>query len=530
MGVLSDLVSMKSQKDLEARKGAIEVLGKALLGSPTPAAVEWAQQGLTSLLDTEFGGGKKGAGGGSGGGGKSGGGKSVFHHIVSGLAGMNPYTANRGTKDAIRQIGASRPQQMEMTPDEQQARTDQQEQRKQQMQLQYQKELKAQEAQQTRETNQQSYEQNYKRLTEGGMPSGRAAEEANAIASGRAVPAVAAAKEPTERDIAFQAYADSQGKKLEELTAQDKISAIRESRAEEKTPTAAKPDQGLSQEVKDLKNYYKSTGLDDAAAEKKALADRKRELETKEKASEQRIVIQQQNASQNAAPSKPDTVNYWADYMSKGGVIPYGMMRSMGKKTVADIMAEVPKLAAARGQSVGDVIAAQSDVKSLEGALTNMEKSYTQTKAFEQTATQNLDRAIAAAGKIVDSGSPFINKPWREAEETLRGKPEYMAFHAARVVAFTEVAKVLNNPNGSGAVSDSARKEAEGALSPNATLEQLVAAADILKQDMQTRMTAMEDTIAGTKKKIALGGQDQKPAGATGAKDDTVKKLLDKYK
>ena len=234
----------------------------------------------------------------------------------------------------------------------------------------------------------------------------------------------------------------------------------------------------------------------------------------KAKNAQTRLNITVQNAAQNSIPAKPEVTNYWANYIYGGGQIPYGELRNLGRKAVLDIMSMVPQIAAQRGETTGDLVARQSDVKALTASLNKMEPAYAATKAFEQTARANLDRAIGAASKIVDSGSPWINRPWREAEKELLGKPEYAAFHAARVVAFTEVSKVLNNPQGSGAVSDSARKEAEGALGEGATLEQLQAAADILKQDMTSRITAMEDTIKATKARIAGGASA--PGGGKG--------------
>jgi hypothetical protein len=193
------------------------------------------------------------------------------------------------------------------------------------------------------------------------------------------------------------------------------------------------------------------------------------------------------------------------------------MMRSMGKRQVADIMNAVPVYAEQNGLSIGDVLANQADVKALAGSLRPMETQYALTKAFEQTAAQNLDRAIAAAGKIADTGSPFFNKPWRAVEKDLLGKPEYSAFHAARVTAFTEVSKVLNGSLGNGAVSDSARREAETSLGENASLDQLKAAANILKQDMQSRTANMEKMISETKKKIAETGSGNSSSGSGGS-------------
>ena len=55
MGIISDLVRMKSEKDVQAKQGAIDAV-KVVLTDPnaTPEAREWATGSLTDLLDNHF--------------------------------------------------------------------------------------------------------------------------------------------------------------------------------------------------------------------------------------------------------------------------------------------------------------------------------------------------------------------------------------------------------------------------------------------------------------------------------------------
>jgi hypothetical protein len=115
--------------------------------------------------------------------------------------------------------------------------------------------------------------------------------------------------------------------------------------------------------------------------------------------------------------------------------------------------------------------------------------------AFEKTALQNLDQFLTTAHSVVDTGSPLFNAPARRFMQSVAGDPKMAQFNAARQVAVQEISKVLGGSLG-GVVSDSARHEASGLLTPDASLAQIEAAAKILKQDMTNRKTAMQEQIA----------------------------------
>ena len=142
------------------------------------------------------------------------------------------------------------------------------------------------------------------------------------------------------------------------------------------------------------------------------------------------------------------------------------------------------------------------------GKLTGMLDAVT---AFEGTATKNLDMFLGQAKKVVDSGSPLLNKPLRAINDQMLGSTEQAAFKAARLVAVTEIAKVLNNPNLTGQLSDSARHEVAAFSPENATLAQTYHIAKILKQDMANRRTELSKQI-GTVKGRMRGEKQAAPA------------------
>lgn len=140
---------------------------------------------------------------------------------------------------------------------------------------------------------------------------------------------------------------------------------------------------------------------------------------------------------------------------------------------------------------------------------TSLKKLQTQAdaiNAFERTALANLDTFLGEAKKVVDVGSPWFNKPARELAKGLAGSPNAAAFEASRQVAVQEISKVLSGQMGNAAVSDSARHEAAGLLSPDASLAQLTRAAEILKQDMLNRKAAMAAELSDVRGRVGGGG------------------------
>lgn len=158
-----------------------------------------------------------------------------------------------------------------------------------------------------------------------------------------------------------------------------------------------------------------------------------------------------------------------------------------------------------------------------KSSLTSLQKNFDQVTAFENTAGKNLDVFLGTAKKVIDSGSPWINRPLRVVDASGLGDADQAAFNAARVTAVTEIAKVLNSSNASGVLSDSARHEVEGLIGPNASLKQIVSAANILKRDMGNRHEAYQMQIGDIQKRMGPPSQtsDQKTDSTTTAATKT---------
>ena len=537
MGLLTSLIEMKSQKDTKAKTDMANALGLILKDdNANPGQKEWALNSIVQLADGEFGGGKgKGKSGGGGlnaaaspsGGHPEGVGgffKAILGHAVQGVkAGadtLNPTTPSRKTKAGLQEIAGSRPSgPIEMTDEQQQQRAA--------------KIAEAQAAEQNKlnlQKDQTEWDFYFKKGQEANLTGRDLAEFAGS--RGQKLPTTPAVKPPTRTQTQligpdgkeFTGYRglDAEGK--------EQIYKLGSDTPLDPNQYKVKADKADTGQMAQYEAAMRAQHPDwDEGKVRRAASD---QFLKDQKLKDQRIQVsiagaqqnQQEKADQNR-PADPQTTRYWSEFLVRGGQITYGMWRGMSQKQVREITTAIPQVARELGMSVGEVIAQQADKQGLTSALGQMEKQYATTSAFEATAKANLDRAINAAKKVTDTGIPIINKPWRMVEKELFGKPEYGAYHAARITAFTEVSKVLNNPNGQGAISDSARKEGEEAVGGDgATLGQLQAAAELLRQDMETRVGSMRETIQATRQHIATGtaGGSETPTPAATATPTTT--------
>jgi hypothetical protein len=235
-GMLSQMVGLKAQKEAQQKQDQIGIW-KSIVADQndnySPSQREMAAKNLHALASDIVGGGNGRGSGNSGT--KDNPLLSLFHaaidkaHSITGSRRQQQQSAAAAPDAAPDAAPKAVPYQEPMLQSQEQkdARIQQQANLAQKIALARAKAEQEQAAQVKREQNQQDYEQEYKRLLPSLGP-GRAAEEANAIAAGRAVPAAEKTERTTTaRDDAFQAYADANSKDVKSLTAAEKIAAVK---------------------------------------------------------------------------------------------------------------------------------------------------------------------------------------------------------------------------------------------------------------------------------------------------------------
>lgn len=194
-----------------------------------------------------------------------------------------------------------------------------------------------------------------------------------------------------------------------------------------------------------------------------------------------------------------DAIRQNADRYNTTGELPSLGMGAAGAKARQDI------LNAAAGGG-GSISANKANYKADSGSLAALQKNRDAVVSFENTAGKNLDLFLQTAKPIVDTGVPWINKPLRAIGQGLGGQ-DLAAYNAARQVALSEIAKVVQNPGLTGQLSDAGRNEVSQLNPSSASLGQIYRVAGILKQDMANRHQSYDNQITEIKHRLSGGGQ-----------------------
>ncbi len=196
----------------------------------------------------------------------------------------------------------------------------------------------------------------------------------------------------------------------------------------------------------------------------------------------------------------PEAVQFWGQAAAQGVPLPSMGMGPSGAAARQQIINAAPGLSSG-GTLAGNRAVQKADTTSL-GALTKMRDAVV---AYENTANANLGVFEDLAKKVIDTGSPWINQPLRTINRNGLGGADQAAYDAARQVALTEISKVVNNPNLTGQLSDSARKEVTSLLPESATLAQIYRVIGVLKQDMANRRKYLDEGIKGVQGRMGGG-------------------------
>lgn len=208
------------------------------------------------------------------------------------------------------------------------------------------------------------------------------------------------------------------------------------------------------------------------------------------------------------------------NYRKTGTMPPLGMGDRSTRQQIINRAAQLtPNDIAQIEAGGGDLAGNKAGYKADSASLGKLQQQADAVNAFENTAKKNIDLFLATAKKVTDTGIPLLNTPARWIAGA-GGSADLAKYNAARQVAISEIAKIVQNPNLTGQLSDSARHEIEVFNPANATLKQTVAVMDLLKQDMANRKTSIDQQLKETRARIG-GGKDtsgvdvQAPNGKT---------------
>lgn len=193
-----------------------------------------------------------------------------------------------------------------------------------------------------------------------------------------------------------------------------------------------------------------------------------------------------------------------------------GLGSSIARKQILD---ERSKELREEGGSIATDLARQSDVHSLQGALTTLARSRAAISNFEATARKEADLAASLAPAGVGSGEPIINRWIQGGRRALGGSPDVVKFDAALTSFKNEYARIMSSPTATGGqTTDAARSEADTLINGAMTLEQINGVIETMKIGMNNRISSINEEYEATKSRIGqLGGEVGRSGGFPGA-------------
>jgi len=135
-------------------------------------------------------------------------------------------------------------------------------------------------------------------------------------------------------------------------------------------------------------------------------------------------------------------------------------------------------------------------------SLKRLQASYDALVAFENTANRNGERLAQLAEKVDYTGVPAINRWIKAGRQSLAGDPGVTDFNIQYQAYLGEVSRAISNPNLSGVLPVTVRREFEESLPQASNAEQIRHAVNTAKQDMAVRNEEMSSQLENIKGRI----------------------------
>lgn len=162
-----------------------------------------------------------------------------------------------------------------------------------------------------------------------------------------------------------------------------------------------------------------------------------------------------------------------------------------------------------------DVVSGRAGFKADTMSLNKITPQYDAITAFEKTAIRNGKILKELGDKVDATGVPVLERWIRSGRKVVAGDEDVAKFHAQMNLYRAEAARILTQPNLTGVLTDTARKEMEHVLQDSASAKQVREVVDLLERDFHNRRETLEEQIASIRarmrNRVAPGGGEQKP-------------------
>lgn len=206
------------------------------------------------------------------------------------------------------------------------------------------------------------------------------------------------------------------------------------------------------------------------------------------------------------------------DMLAREAIKDKGVLANLGRgvQGAKDLRAITNRMAEIMESEGGPGMAQRrQEFRADSNSLNKLTMSYDAITAFEQTAVRNGEMLKQLANKVDATGVPVVEK-WIRAGRQATGDPDVAQFNAQLQVYRTEAARILTNPNLTGQLTDSARKEVEAFMGPGASAKQITGTVDLLTRDFDNRKKTLEKQMEDIRDRMTTGtgaGAPQRRAG-----------------
>lgn len=209
---------------------------------------------------------------------------------------------------------------------------------------------------------------------------------------------------------------------------------------------------------------------------------------------------------QDDTPLTPAATDMLALQLAKTGTFSYsgiGKTAVANRNKVYNRAAELYKGLDLGSQKAGYAANAKS--------LSQLTTQFNNVSQFANTAHKNAQMLLDAASKVTDTGSGWLNKPISEIQERGLGDVDRAYLRTARDTVVPEFARILQNPNLNGALTDSARQEIAKLIDPSTPLAQITKIVETLEQENQNRIGSMKEQMNAVKQILAIAPGEAQP-------------------
>lgn len=153
-------------------------------------------------------------------------------------------------------------------------------------------------------------------------------------------------------------------------------------------------------------------------------------------------------------------------------------------------------------------------------ALKTQQTQYEATKTSIGTLKSSMDRVDKYLAPLVDTGSPLLNGPLRDASGKILGSTTYSAFENEINTIASEYAKIITGASASIAgVSVQSVDDIKTALNDKITVGQLQTVLDAMRQDSNARLVSQQSTINQIGSDIKDLGNTSSSSGSSSSSD-----------